>query len=68
MPRRTSAKVTKKVLGAKVEVTEKDDKKVSPLTKYWSSRLKEARDSDNWAILLVGIVIGSALTALFMSI
>lgn len=56
-----SIKKTKRVLGAKVEVTKSDAKKVSPLTKYWAGRLKAARDSDNWFILSFGVFLGFCL-------
>lgn len=38
----SSVKKTVKVLGAKVKVTKKDAKQVSPLMKYWDMRLNEA--------------------------
>lgn len=58
-----SVKKTKRVLGAKVEVTEKDAKKVSPLTNYWAGRLRTARHSDNWPVFAFGIQFGVFLCA-----
>lgn len=56
-----SIKKTKRVLGAKKEVTKKDAKKVKPLLKYWSKRLKKARYSDNWFVLGFGVFLGFVL-------
>lgn len=56
-----TVKKTKKVLGAKVEVTKKDAKQVKPLVRYWADRLKDARDSDNWQVLTFGAFLGFVL-------
>lgn len=61
MPRRTAGKLSPlkaaKVFSAKKEVTEKDAKKLKPLTRYWKHRL----EADNWFILGVGALLGFAL-------
>lgn len=48
-----SIKKTKRVLGAKVEVTKSDAKKVSPLTRFWGGRIHDAR--------IQGMVIGGSV-------
>lgn len=57
-------KAVKELFKAKKEVTVKDAKRLKPLTNYWAGRLKEARDSDNWRVFFVGVVIGAALFAI----
>lgn len=57
-------KAVKELFKAKKEVTVKDAKKLKPLTRYWKGRLIEARNSDNWRVFFVGVVIGAALFAI----
>lgn len=57
MPKKPSVKETKRVLGAKVEVTEKDAQKLAPLTRYWRQRFFW----DNWFIIAFGGFLGFCL-------
>lgn len=59
----TNVKKTKRVLGAKKEVTEKDAAKAAPLVGYWAKRLKEAKYSDNWPVFFFGVEFGVFLCA-----
>lgn len=51
----------KKVFSAKKEISKSDAKKLRPLKKFWSKKLKEARESDNWFILFIGAFLGFVL-------
>lgn len=68
MPRTPRMKLASKVFKSK-KVTEKEAKKVAPLTKYWAKRLFEARISDNPIIFWRGFVLGGVfLACVFMAL
>lgn len=52
-----SVKKTKRVTGAKVEVTKNDAKKASPLVRYWDNRMSR----DNWYVFSFGVIFGFLL-------
>ena len=68
MPRAPRMKLASKVFKS-TKVTEKEAKKVAPLTKYWAKRLFEARISDNPIIFWRGFVLGGVfLACVFMAL
>lgn len=68
MPRTPRMKLASKVFKSN-NVTDKEAKKISPLTEYWSKRLIAARISDNQIIFWRGFVLGGVfLAGVFMAL